>query len=85
MLFPEWGSALEALADLPGRPLVIIDEFLTFQFVALTFEGLAQRHVVYALWSRSGYTPELREVAEREGVLLFTPEDMVHPSGCAGG
>ena len=35
------------------------------------------REVQYALWSRSGFTPELTRRARSQGVLLFDPAAIV--------
>jgi len=32
--------------------------------------------VPYALFSKSGFTPELRKLAKQQGVLLVTPADL---------
>jgi hypothetical protein len=37
------------------------------------------REVRFALWSRSGFTPDLERQARADGILLFTPEDVVTP------
>ncbi|MEZ4831141.1 MAG: ATP-binding protein [Caldilineaceae bacterium] len=44
---------------------------------------LAEQHrdnVVYTLFSKSGFTPELKDIAQSEGILLAEPADLVAES-----
>jgi hypothetical protein len=51
------------------------------QHKAQTLLGEERRdRVIYALFSKNGFTPELTTVAQNEGILLAEPADLVGQS-----